>query len=58
MQRKPRIFKTMVDELREVLEWVGYDPDLNEGIRAKFASDKRSETFSEFKIAPKLAAKE
>jgi len=53
MQRKPRIFKTMVDELREVLEWVGFDPDLNEGIRAKFASDKRSETFREFKVAGK-----
>lgn len=50
MQHKPRIFKTMVDELREVLEWVGFDPDLNDGIRAKFASDKRSETFREFKV--------
>lgn len=53
MKRKPRIFKTMVDELREVLEWVGFDPALNDGIRAKFASDKRSETFREFKVAPK-----
>lgn len=50
MRRKPRIFKTMVDELREVLEWVGFDPDLNEGIRAKFASDQRSETFRDFKV--------
>jgi SpoVK/Ycf46/Vps4 family AAA+-type ATPase len=53
MQRKPRIFKTMVDELREVLEWVGFDPELNDGIRAKFASDRRSETFKEFKVASK-----
>lgn len=51
MAHKPRIFKTMVDELREVLEWVGFDPDLNEGVRAKFASDKRSETFRDFKVA-------
>lgn len=53
MKRKPRIFKTMVDELREVLDWVGFDPTLNDGIRAKFASDKRSETFREFKVASK-----
>lgn len=51
MQRKPRIFKTMVDELKEVLEWVGYDPDVEEGIRAKFASTKRSETFNQFRVA-------
>lgn len=43
--KKPRIYKTMADELREVLEWVGYDPDVDEGIRARFASSKRSETF-------------
>jgi len=45
LMKKPRIFKTMADELREVLEWVGYDPDVDEGIRARFASSKRSETF-------------
>ncbi len=43
--KKPRIYKTMADELREVLEWVGYDPEADEGIRARFASSKRSETF-------------
>lgn len=43
LKTKPRVFKTMQDELKEVLEWVGYDPDVDEGIRARFASDRRSE---------------
>jgi SpoVK/Ycf46/Vps4 family AAA+-type ATPase len=47
---KPRIFKTMGDELKEVLDWVGYDPDMNEGVRARFASSKRSETFKAFRV--------
>jgi SpoVK/Ycf46/Vps4 family AAA+-type ATPase len=37
--RKPRIIKTMVDEIKEVLDWVGYDEDVDDGIRARFASD-------------------
>lgn len=51
LRGKPRIFKTMVDELREVLDWVGYDPEIGDGIRARFASVKRSETFKEFRSA-------
>lgn len=39
LSSKPRIFKTMVDELKEVLDWVGWDPEQNEGIRARFASN-------------------
>lgn len=41
---KPRIIKTMSDEVREVLDWVGYDADANDGIRARFASapDRKS----------------
>lgn len=38
LAHKPRIIKTMADEVRETLEWVGYDPEANDGIRAKFAS--------------------
>lgn len=49
LKGKPRIFKTMVDELQEVIDWVGYDPVVGDGIRARFASDKRSETFKQFK---------
>ncbi len=37
LRRKPRIIKTMVDEVREVLEWVGYDPEADDGVRARFA---------------------
>jgi len=51
LKSKPRIYKTMVDELKEVLDWVGYDPDANDGVRARFASDKRSETFKTFRGA-------
>lgn len=49
LKSKPRIFKTMVDELKEVLDWVGYDPDVDDGIRARFASARRSETFKKFR---------
>lgn len=49
LRSKPRIYKTMMDELKEVLDWVGYDPDVNDGIRARFASAKRSETFKKFR---------
>ncbi len=47
---KPRIYKTMVDELKEVLDWVGYDEEAKEGIRAKLASRSRSEVFQKFKV--------
>lgn len=45
---KPRILKTMVDEVRELIEWVGYDPDANDGIKARLASAPREG--SSFKI--------
>lgn len=47
LKRKPRIFKTLAPNLKALLDWVGYDPDTNEGVRARFASDKRSEGFEE-----------
>jgi len=37
LRRKPRIIKTMVDEVKAVLEWVGYDPEADDGVRARFA---------------------
>jgi SpoVK/Ycf46/Vps4 family AAA+-type ATPase len=45
LRKKPRIIKTMVDDIREIVEWVGYDPEADDGIRARLASNKRSETF-------------
>ena len=48
LRGKPRIFRTMAEELKEVLEWIGYDPDVGDGIRARFASSQRSESFKEF----------
>jgi len=35
---KPRILRTMVDEVRGLLEWVGFDETTQDGIRARFAS--------------------
>jgi SpoVK/Ycf46/Vps4 family AAA+-type ATPase len=45
LERKPRIFKTMVDELKAITDWVGYDEDHDEGIRARFSSSARNEHF-------------
>lgn len=45
---KPRILKTMVDDVRELVEWVGFDPDANDGIKARLASAPREG--SSFKI--------
>lgn len=45
LTRKPRIVRTMTDEIKEILDWVGYDPDVDDGIRARLASNHRSEQF-------------
>jgi SpoVK/Ycf46/Vps4 family AAA+-type ATPase len=45
LERKPRIFKTMVDELQQITDWVGYDEEHDEGIRARFSSSVRNEHF-------------
>jgi SpoVK/Ycf46/Vps4 family AAA+-type ATPase len=42
---KPRILRTMADEMKAITEWVGYDPDAQEGIRARLASGSRSASF-------------
>lgn len=38
IEDKPPLILTMQEGIQELLEWVGYDPDRGEGIRAKFAS--------------------
>lgn len=45
LKNRPRIIKTMGDDIKALLDWVGYDPDVDDGIRARFASDNRSEQF-------------
>lgn len=45
LTRKPRIVNTMGDEIKEITEWVGFDPELNDGVRAHLASKGRSESF-------------
>lgn len=41
LARKPRIVRTMVDEIRETLDWVGFDPNVDDGVRARFAADPK-----------------
>lgn len=36
--RKPRIVKTMQDDIAEIVNWVGYDAAQDDGIKARFAS--------------------
>lgn len=41
LERKPRIVHTMADEIKETLDWVGFDPKVDDGVRARFASDPK-----------------
>lgn len=45
LERKPRIIRTMTDEIQSIITWVGYDPDVDDGVRARLASSQRSEQF-------------
>lgn len=38
---KPRIVRTMTDEINETLDWVGYDEKVDDGVRARFAADPK-----------------
>ncbi len=38
LKRKPRIVKTMTDEVKEITEWVGFDTEADDGVKARFAS--------------------
>jgi AAA+ superfamily predicted ATPase len=38
LKRKPRIVKTMTDEVKEITDWVGFDAEADDGIKARFAS--------------------
>jgi SpoVK/Ycf46/Vps4 family AAA+-type ATPase len=40
LARKPRIYKTMQDEMNKIINWVGHDPEQNDGIRARYASPR------------------
>jgi SpoVK/Ycf46/Vps4 family AAA+-type ATPase len=40
LKRRPRLVKAMADELKVVTDWVGYDPDTEDGIRARLASSR------------------
>lgn len=38
LESKPRLVRTMTDEMRETLDWVGFDPKVNDGVRARYAA--------------------
>lgn len=38
LTKKPRISKTMVDEIATLITWVGYDAEADDGIRARYAA--------------------
>jgi SpoVK/Ycf46/Vps4 family AAA+-type ATPase len=39
---RPRILRTMDAQVQNLLDWVGYDKDRDEGVRARMASSRRS----------------
>jgi hypothetical protein len=39
LAKKPRIVRTMADEIKETLDWIGYDKGVDDGIRARFAAN-------------------
>ena len=41
LKTKSRIITTMKDEINELTEWVGYDPDTDDGVKAKLAAPRR-----------------
>jgi SpoVK/Ycf46/Vps4 family AAA+-type ATPase len=43
LERKPRIVHTMADEIKQTLEWVGFDAKVDDGVRARFAADPRGQ---------------
>ena len=43
LKNRPRILDTMDKEVQDVLDWVGYDKDRGEGVRARMASSRGSD---------------
>jgi AAA+ superfamily predicted ATPase len=43
LEHKPRIVRTMADEIKETLDWVGFDPKVDDGVRARFAADPKGQ---------------
>ena len=50
---RPRIIKTMSDEIQEIIDWVGFDKVSKDGVRARLASKGRSTSFK--KMSDKIA---
>lgn len=42
LTKKPRISKTMADEIASIISWVGYDKEINDGVRARYAAPPTS----------------
>ena len=41
LKRKSRITLTMTDDIKELTDWVGYNPELDDGVKAQLASRRR-----------------
>lgn len=41
LKKRPRIVRTMHDEIQEVTSWVGYDETVEDGVRARYAADPK-----------------
>jgi SpoVK/Ycf46/Vps4 family AAA+-type ATPase len=48
--RKPRLAKTMVDEVQGLIQWVGYDKDADDGIRARYAAPPTTKNASSLRV--------
>lgn len=44
LKSKSRITSTMKDEINELIDWVGYNPETDDGVKAKLAAPKRRRT--------------
>ena len=45
LAHRPRIIKTMADDIKWIIDWVGFDKEAGDGVRARFASKGRSTQF-------------
>jgi AAA+ superfamily predicted ATPase len=50
LNRKSRIVTTMMDDIKSIIDWVGYDPDKDDGVRAHLAASRRSGSAPNLKV--------
>lgn len=57
LRNKTPVMKTMEDQLRYIINWVGFDPKRKDGIRARFANDSTEDMGDYLKILEEEKAK-